>query len=175
MRYISVQIENMKISKLFLILALVSQFARANTISFTQMANESVEVVWAELKNYGIERWDAYHPLLPRPQVPAKFAVVNSQRRVLAYFDEEFNVGGSSYVFKATNGGMRHTVSFNWNEIQFVTPYMGNVAHANQFMTANGPGYNYLCRSQYVNFLGFKSCVTYNWINVIVRQLIRYN
>lgn len=166
----------MKLAQFLFALTLMAQVAFANpSLSFSQMANESVEVTWRQLQAGGLERWDAYHPLLPRPQVPAKFAVVNKQRRVLAYFDEEFGVGGSTYVFKAPNGGYRHSVSFSWDGIKFVTPYQGNVAHANQFMTVGGPGYYFHCRSQYTNFEGFKSCVTYNWINVIVRQLTRFD
>lgn len=166
----------MKFPKFILVLTFLSQLTFASPfISFATVANDSVEKVWTQLFASGLQRWDAYHPLLPRPKVPAKFALVDSSRRILAYYDEEVGVGGSTYVFKNTRGEFRHSVSFSWNSIQYTLPTYGKVAFGNQWIAGNGPSYLFQCKGHLVSFYYFQNCLRNTWISAIVSQISQFN
>lgn len=146
----------------------------ARPSSFSELGYQTVQEVWNQLRYYGLWEMNPWHPSLPRPQVPALKAVVSQRAGLLAYYDEENGWGGSTLVFKNPNGGYRHSVSFNRDQIQFVTPYQGTVAHAQVYFTVNGPAYQFYCRSQVVSEPGFYSCIRRFFTQVIVDQLRRY-
>lgn len=163
-----------------IIVSLVSFFiGSANLMGSTQTLSEvgykAINETWNELKFAGLLEMDPWDPRLPRPQVPALKAVVSQRVGLLAYFNEEYYGGGTTLVFKSPNGGQRHSVSFNQHWIGFLTPYQGTIAHANRFMTVNGPGYNFYCQSQPVTEFAFYQCIDSLFIKVIVNQLKPYS
>jgi hypothetical protein len=148
--------------------------AYSNPQSFSDLSTRAIRQVWRELKTYGLLEMNPWDPALPRPQVSALRAVVSRRNGLLAYYDEEVGFGYSTLLFKNPNGGYRHWVSSNRNEIQFVTPYQGTVAHANAVMTVYGPAYNFYCQSRLVTESNFYQCIDRLFIRVIVDQLRRY-
>lgn len=159
---------------LLLLSCLIPHSVQATPASLSGVGYQSIQEVWSQLRFYGLLELSPWHPALPRPQVPALKAVVSQRAGLLAYYDEENGIGASTLVFKNPNGGFRHSVSFNRDQIQFVTPYQGTVAHANRFMTVGGPGYNFYCQSRPVTEQGFYNCINRLFIRVIVDQLRRY-
>jgi hypothetical protein len=160
-----------------LILALLSLFATFSYSapqSFSNISYRSIHEIWRQLHYFGLLEMNPWDPNLPRPQVSALKAVVSRRAGLLVYYDEEMAFGESTLLFKNPNGGYRHSVSFTRDAIQFVTPYQGTVAHANQFMTVNGPGFNYYCQSRWVSEQGFYQCIDRLFVQVIVDQLKRY-
>lgn len=159
------------------VIALVVFFPRQSLSvpqSFPNLGYQTVQEIWTQLRYYGLLEMNAWDVTLPRPQVPALRAVVSVRNGLLAYYDEETGFGGSTLVFKNPNGGLRHSVSFNRETIQFTTPYQGNVAHANGFMTVNGPGYHFYCQSRPVTEAAFYRCIEQRFVRLIVDQLRRY-
>ena len=142
--------------------------------SLSSVGLNSVQHTFTQLRFYGLLELSPWHPNLPHPQVPALKAIVSQLNGLLAYYDEENGPGFTTLVFKNPNGGYRHSVSFNRDQIQFVTPYQGTVAHSNRYMTVNGPGYNFYCQSRPVTEQGFYSCIDQLFVRVIVDQLRRY-
>jgi len=146
----------------------------ASADSLSSVGFRSVETTFTQLKFYGLLELSPWHPALPRPQVPAVRAIASQRNGLLAYYDEENGGAATTLVFKNPNGGYRHSVSFNRDAIQFVTPYQGTVAHANRYLTVNGPGYNFYCQSRPVTEPVFYSCIDKLFVQVIVDQLRRY-
>lgn len=142
---------------------------------FSGLAYQNVRQIMNDLQRWGLLEMSPWHPSLPRPQVPALKAIVSRTRGLLAYYDEENGWGATSLVFKNPNGSYPHSVTFNRDGIRFVTPYKGTVAHANRYMTVNGPGFNFYCQSRPVTERNFYYCIDRLFNNVIVQQLIRYN
>lgn len=159
-------------SLILLCLISINSFGATETLS--DVGYKAMNQTWTELKSFGLLEMDPWDPRLPRPQVPALKAVVSKRVGLLAYFNEEYGGGGTTLVFKNPNGGQRHSVSFNQGWVGFVTPYQGTIAHANRFMTVDGPGYNFYCQSQPVTELAFYQCIDSLFIKVIVNQLKQY-
>lgn len=151
----------------------VSSEGRAEVPTFSRMAFNVVDTVWKDLGACGLIRVSPYDPRLPRPQVPADYAITNRNFQLLAYYREE-SFGWPRLVFKAPNGGQVHAVTFTEESISFSTPYAGTVAQANRYYTVEGPANNYLCHSQYVDLGTFERCVYQNYVRVIANQLCRY-
>lgn len=156
------------------LLSLFPSFSVSASDSFSNMGYRSMEEVWRRLNFLGLLEMNPWDPALPRPQVPALRAVVSRRAGLLAYYDEETGIGFSTLVFKNPNGGYRHSVSFNRDSVEFLTPYQGTVAHANRFMTVNGPAFNLYCQSRLVNEPTFYQCIDRLFVQVIVNQLKRY-
>lgn len=142
--------------------------------SFPEYGYHVVREIWDQLLYYGLLKMDPRDPSLPAPQVPALNAVVSKRVGLLAYYDEENGLMGTTLVFKNPDGGQRHSVSFDRNDIEFVTPYQGTVAHANSFTTPNGPGYNFYCQNRPVTEQSFYECVDRLFVRVIVEKLRQY-
>jgi hypothetical protein len=159
-----------------LFLSAVLSFS-ASALTLPQAGSGSVKAVWKGLEDCGLKVVDAYDPHLPRPQVPADLAIVVGNSRVLAYYLETYGFG-ITQLFKNPNGGMVHSVSYNRDEIRWVTPLAGTIAHANRFMTVGGPGFNLYCHSTPLYGDGaeaaFKACVQHAFVDVIVRQLCSF-
>lgn len=161
----------------FLITLLVFTFSSSSeavATRFSQVAYQSTQQIFRDLQRWGLLEMNPWHPSLPRPQVPALKAIVSRTRGLLAYYDEENGWGATSLVFKNPNGSYPHSVTFDREGIRFVTPFKGTVAHANRFMTVNGPGFNFYCQSRLVTEQNFYYCIDRLFTEVIVRQLIRY-
>lgn len=152
-----------------------SLFSEAAPERFSGTAYQSVRQIMNDLQRWGLLEMSPWHPSLPRPQVPALKAIVSRTRGLLAYYDEENGWGATSLIFKNPNGSYPHSVTFNREGIRFVTPFKGTVAHANRFMTVNGPGFNFYCQSRPVTEQNFYYCIDRLFNNVIVQQLIRYS
>lgn len=163
--------------KLFFILTFIlSTFSPAwgETQSFSNLGHQAIDKTWTEIQSLGLVEMDPWSSELPRPQVPALRAIVSQRTGLIAYFDEENGYGATTLVFKNPNGGYRHSVTFSRDAISFVTPYQGTVAHANSFMTVNGPDYNFYCQSRRVTEQGFFDCIQSLFIDVIIKQLRRF-
>ena len=162
----------------FVLVAVSSLFYSFSVFGFTQSFSgigiKTMEQTWTELKSVGLFEMDPWDPRLPHPQVPALKAVVSSRVGLLAYFDEEIYGWGTNLVFKNPNGSYRHSVFYSRDAIKFVTPYQGTVAHANRYMTVDGPGYNFYCQRHPVTEFAFYQCVDSLFIKVIVNQLKQY-
>ncbi|NBT57980.1 hypothetical protein EBT16_04265, partial [bacterium] len=91
--------------------------------SFSDVAQRTIQEIWSQLRFYGLLDLNPWDPSLPKPQVPALKAIVSQRTGLLAYFDEENGLGATTLVFKNPNGSYRHSVSFNRNNIEYVTPY----------------------------------------------------
>ncbi len=143
-------------------------------ITFHDVAHQVLNDTWNELYRCGLQRIDAYDPRLPRPQVPAIDAVVNSKWIVLAYTNEEFGSGATYYAFKNPNGGLPHSVTYGRDRIEFTTPYAGVIASASRAMTVGGPIYTYRCANQYMDPNNWAACVRNYYTMVIANQLCRY-
>jgi hypothetical protein len=142
--------------------------------SLSDYGYQTVKEIWNQLLFYGLLEMDPWNPTLPKPQVPAVKAVVSKRNGLLAYYDEENGMMATTLVFKNPDGGQRHSVTFNRNNIEFVTPYQGTVAHANAYMTVNGPAYNFYCQSRLVTEQSFRTCVDRLFVRVIVDKLRKY-
>jgi hypothetical protein len=155
------------------LLLLVSITAQASTVfSIPQLARDAVNETFRQLEWAGVLRLDPYDPSLPYPQVSAIEALHNPRTGAFAYYDEEAGLG-MTYVFKSRQGGNRHRISFTPDHVEFVTPYLGQVAHVNRFKTVQGWMYHFYCRSQYVDRTKFDHCVRSYFINVIRQQMER--
>lgn len=148
--------------------------SQAVPVSLSDVAHETVQEIWSQLRFYGLLELNPWDPSLPKPQVPALKAIVSQRSGLLAYFDEENGLWGTTLVFKNPDGGYRHAVSFNRNKIEYVTPYQGTIATANAYMTVAGPAYNFYCKSRPVTEQNFYSCVNRFFVRVIVDQLRKY-
>jgi hypothetical protein len=142
--------------------------------SLSDYGYQTVTEIWNQLLFYGLLEMDPWDPTLPKPQVPALKAVVSKRSGLLVYYDEEIGVIATTLVFKNPNGGQRHSVFFNRNNIEFITPDQGTVANANEYMTVNGPAYNFYCQSRLVTEQSFRTCVDRLFIRVIVDKLRKY-
>lgn len=134
--------------------------------SFSDVAQRTIQEIWSQLRFYGLLDLNPWDPSLPKPQVPALKAIVSQRTGLLAYFDEENGLGATTLVFKNPNGSYRHSVSFNRNNIEYVTPYQGTVAAARAF--------NFYCLSRPVSEENFYSCIDRLFIRVIVDQLRKH-
>lgn len=163
-------------TKFSMVLVLFSLFSlRVNADpNMSELAYRVVGETWNELFRCGLRKMDAYDPRLPRPIVPARYAVVNSKWQVLAYTNEEYGVGFASYAFKNPNGSYRHAVSFGEEWLDFVTPYQGTVASANRVLTVGGPSITYRCFSQVIDPVGWQQCVRARFTMLIADQLCRF-
>jgi len=142
--------------------------------SLSDYGYQTVKEIWNQLLFYGLLEMDPWDPSLPKPQVPVLKAVVSKRSGLLAYYDEENGVMATTLVFKNPDGGQRHSVSFDRNDIAFVTPNQGTVAHANAYMTVNGPAYNFYCQSRPVIEKSFRACVDRLFVRIIVDKLRKY-
>jgi hypothetical protein len=159
---------------LFLLLMIpMISVADVRPFSFYQTAQDVLQTTFRQLEEVGVIRLDPYHPSLPYPQVSAVEALYQPRTQIVAYFDHETVLGGMNYVFKAWNGGNRHRISYNEEDINFVTPYLGTVAHANRFKTTAGWQYDFYCRSRHVSKPEWDRCIQNLFIDVITRQLAR--
>lgn len=145
----------------------------APVFSLPQVARDVLGETFGRLQAVGVLRLNPYHPSLPYPQVSAIEAFYNPRTQALAYYDEEYVVGGVTAVFKNWQGGNRHRVSYNEEHIEFVTPFLGQVAHANRFKTVSGWQYRFYCRSQPVDKMNWDKCIRFHFVSVIVQQMAR--
>ncbi len=158
-----------------LLITLQDSPAIAFPSSVPQIARDAAQAVADGLNDCGLLRWNAYDPRLPRPLIPAQEAVVSPSTGLLAYYNDWFGYGGEVLEWKSPNGGQNHNVSFNNEQIAFVTPYQGTVAHGNGYVTPFGVGFNFYCFSQpLANVNQFYQCIQANFVNVIVQQLCRF-
>ncbi|MFM8268917.1 MAG: hypothetical protein ACKN9V_01920, partial [Pseudomonadota bacterium] len=97
--------------------------ALATPSSLPEYGYQTVREIWDQLIYYGLLKMDPWDPALPKPQVPALKAVVSNRVGLIAYYDEENGLLATTLVFKNPDGGQRHSVSFNKENIEFVTPY----------------------------------------------------
>lgn len=146
----------------------------AQAETFHQIADGAVQAVWDGLERCGLKRMNAYDPRLPRPQIPASEAVVNSRGQVLAYTLDGSPFFNTTYEFKNPNGGMIHSVSYGYYAIGFLTPYGGSVAAANSANVGGTLTVNTLCRGRTIPPAYFQACIRSEWIDVIVKQLCRF-
>lgn len=142
--------------------------------SLPEYGYQTIRETWDQLIYYGLMKLDAWDPSLPKPQVPAIKAVVSKRLGLVAYYDEETGFVETTLVFKNPDGSQRHSVSFNKDNIKFVTPNQGTVANANMYSTPNGPAYNFYCQSRPVTEQSFYECVDRLFVRVIVEKLRKY-
>lgn len=141
---------------------------------FHQIAHRALEQIWQELNFCNLYVLSANDPRLPRPLVRADKAIINRHGRLLAYYAENLSQGGYELEFKNPNGSYQHTIQFSPNDLNFRTPYQGNVAHANRFFTPQGPDVHYYCMSRHVALPDFLYCVEEQFIHLISYQLCRF-
>jgi len=143
-------------------------------ISFYRLATETVDRVNQELTACGLFIVSPFEPGLPYPMTPAIFAVRNNARRLLAYYDEQNYSLENIFVYKNPNGSLPHNIRFNRDNINFVTPYHGTVAHINRYRVAGGYRDDHYCLSRYVGAEQFSECVDREYTQLIARQLCRF-
>jgi hypothetical protein len=154
----------------FLVISATSH-AIPEVFAFYKVSRDTLNITFTQLEKAGVWRLDPYDPRLPYPQVSALEAFYYPPLGTLSYFDQETG-GGTTYVFKNRQGGNRHRISFNESHIEFVTPYMGTVAHANRFKTVEGWNYHFWCQSQLVTKAAWDACIHNLFIQVIRREII---
>lgn len=144
------------------------------------IANHATETIGQKLTECGLSLIDPTTPGLPYPRRDARYAVVNQHGRALAYFLQVYG-NGAEWLWMNPDGSYRHSIRFNNSQIQFTTPWAGNVASANRYVTVGGAGYNFYCRSSLDNgyrpipgLEPFMQCVHRNFVDVITRQLCRH-
>ncbi len=158
--------------KFFLLLCLFSFNTFAAPFTLVAVSNDALSSIYKSLEKAGVLRLDPYDPRLPYPQVQALEALLNPKTGAMAYVNGESGFGFGAVVFKNRHGGNVHSMSASPDHIQFTTPYMGNVAHANRFKTVEGWNYHFYCQSVPVNKAIWDTCIQRLFINVVVGQLI---
>ncbi len=141
------------------------------------LANRAAGAVESSLRACGLSLIDPQTPGLPNnTRWNARYAVVNSRGQALAYLVQDYDVS-AVWTWMNPNGGFRHSIQFDNQNIRFVTPYAGNVASANRFVTPGGVGFNMYCRSSggmVPTWQLFENCINRDFVQVIVGQLCRF-
>lgn len=141
------------------------------------IARTATEEIGAGLQGCGLSLVDPNTPGMPYPRRDARYAVVNQQGRVLAYFLQVYR-NGADWLWMNPDGSYQHSIRFTNSQIQFSTPWSGVVASSNRYMTVGGPGYNFYCRAQggmIPNLDFFMHCVRRDFVNFITGQLCRHS
>lgn len=169
------------LARLVVFFALVSQLsATADVVRpmppnyFANVAEQAVNATWRELSYCGLVVLRANDPRLPFPMVPAQLAVVNRYGRLLAYYNQNYGFG-LQHEFKNPNGSYVHAAYSDSRGVQFVTPYAGTVAYANQVVSVGGAIVQFNCQGRpLISERDFQMCVRRTFVSVIAQQLCRF-
>lgn len=120
--------------------------------------------LYQRIEACGYQRVDAHNPWLPRPQVPAHEAFVNSAGQVVAY---TYRSSGYAQRFEITalNGQTLAWITVEGDDVLAVSlPLGGKQAQMSSYFTPAGQGFLFYCRSTPVNEPMFWACVEQRFI-----------
>jgi len=159
----------MKLIALALLLMSSSLYGQSNE-QYLKFALETKDQIFKNIKECGLVVQDVEDQYL---QWPASKLIYAKSGLLLARY--VFYTGpGNHFEWKNPNGGMVHSINQWSRKMSFTTPYMGTVAIVNRYTTIDGHHHNYLCRSRYVNWETWQSCVNRFFIEVVTSKLCRF-